>query len=107
VGPVYMWEGTTSRVMAADRPYGEFYGVCRVRPEFFGHTLVSWSPRYALWSRQEVVRILEPSGCRTELIDLGLSSHGSRTSNTERGSLQEFWIGVAGQRMFEYCHGCN
>jgi hypothetical protein len=21
---VYMWEGTTSRVMAADRPYGEF-----------------------------------------------------------------------------------
>jgi hypothetical protein len=22
---VYMWEGTTSKVIVADRPYGEFY----------------------------------------------------------------------------------
>jgi hypothetical protein len=29
---VYMLEGTTSRVMAADRPYGEFYGFYSVSP---------------------------------------------------------------------------
>jgi hypothetical protein len=40
VGPVYMAEGTTSRVIAADRPYGEFYGFYRVSPEYFGYTLV-------------------------------------------------------------------
>jgi hypothetical protein len=28
---VYMWEVTTSRVMVADRPYGEFYGFYRVQ----------------------------------------------------------------------------
>jgi hypothetical protein len=33
---VYMWEGTTSRVMAADRPYGEFYDFYSVSPECFG-----------------------------------------------------------------------
>jgi hypothetical protein len=37
---VYMWEGTASRVMAADRPYGEFYGFYRFSPEYFGLTLV-------------------------------------------------------------------
>jgi hypothetical protein len=37
---VYMWEGTTSRVMAADRPYGEFYDFYSVSPEYFGFTLV-------------------------------------------------------------------
>jgi hypothetical protein len=30
---VYMREGTTSRVMAADRPYGEFYDFYSVTPE--------------------------------------------------------------------------
>jgi hypothetical protein len=35
-----MWEGTTSRVMAADRPYGEFNGFYSVSPEYFGYTLV-------------------------------------------------------------------
>jgi hypothetical protein len=35
-----MWEGTTSRVMAADRPYGEFYDFYSVSPEYFGYTLV-------------------------------------------------------------------
>jgi hypothetical protein len=29
---VYMREGTTSRVMAADRPYGEFYDFYSVSP---------------------------------------------------------------------------
>jgi hypothetical protein len=37
---VYMWEGTTSRVMAADRHYGEFYDFYSVSPEYFGYTLV-------------------------------------------------------------------
>jgi hypothetical protein len=31
-----MQEGTTSRVMAADRPYGEFYDFYRVSREYFG-----------------------------------------------------------------------
>jgi hypothetical protein len=33
---VYMRERTTSRVMAADRPYGEFYDFYSVSPEYFG-----------------------------------------------------------------------
>jgi hypothetical protein len=31
-----MQEGTTSRVMAAGRPYGEFYDFYGVSPEYFG-----------------------------------------------------------------------
>jgi hypothetical protein len=38
---VYMREGTTSRVMAADRPYGDFYDFYSVSPEYFGYILVS------------------------------------------------------------------
>jgi hypothetical protein len=38
---VYMREGTTSRVMATDRPYGEFYDFYSVSPEYFGYYLVS------------------------------------------------------------------
>jgi hypothetical protein len=37
---VYMWEGTTSRVMAAYRPYGEFYDFYSVSPEYSGYFLV-------------------------------------------------------------------
>ena len=37
---VYMREGTTSRVMAADRPYCEFYNFYSVSPENFGYHLV-------------------------------------------------------------------
>jgi hypothetical protein len=37
---VYMREGTTLRVMAADRPYAEFYDFYSVSPEYFGYTLV-------------------------------------------------------------------
>jgi hypothetical protein len=33
---VYMWVGTTSRMMAADRLYGEFYNFYSVSPEYFG-----------------------------------------------------------------------
>jgi hypothetical protein len=39
---VYMREETTSRVMAADRPYGEFYEFYSVSPEYFGFTLLYW-----------------------------------------------------------------
>jgi len=35
-----MQEGTTSRVTAADRPYGTFYDFYSVSPENFGSTLV-------------------------------------------------------------------
>jgi hypothetical protein len=35
-----MREGTTSRVTAADRPYGEFDDFYSVSPENFGSTLV-------------------------------------------------------------------
>jgi len=38
---VYMREGTTSRVMEADMPYGEFYDFCSVSPKNFGFYLVS------------------------------------------------------------------
>jgi hypothetical protein len=43
-----MWEGTTSRVMAADRPYYEFYGFYRVSPEYFVLTLVRASQTSAM-----------------------------------------------------------
>jgi hypothetical protein len=33
---VYMREGAISRVMAADRPYGEFYDFYSVNLEYFG-----------------------------------------------------------------------
>jgi len=39
---VYIREGTTSRVTAADRPYGEFYDFYGVSPENFGSTLVQF-----------------------------------------------------------------
>jgi hypothetical protein len=32
---VYMREGITSRLMAADRPYGEFYDFYSVSPKYF------------------------------------------------------------------------
>jgi hypothetical protein len=35
-----MREGTTSRVMAADRLYGEFYDFYSVSPEYFGYTFL-------------------------------------------------------------------
>jgi hypothetical protein len=38
---VYMRERTTSRLMSADRPYGECYNFYRVSPEYFGYTLVN------------------------------------------------------------------
>jgi hypothetical protein len=40
---VCMQEGPTSRVMAAVRPYGEFYEFYSVSPEYFGHTLYLFS----------------------------------------------------------------
>jgi hypothetical protein len=37
---VYMQEGTTSKVMVADRPYGEFYDFYSVSLKNFGYHLV-------------------------------------------------------------------
>jgi hypothetical protein len=37
---VSMQEGTTSRVTAVDRPYGEFYNFYNVSPEDFGYHLL-------------------------------------------------------------------
>jgi hypothetical protein len=37
---VYMQAGTTSRVIVADRPYGEFYDFYSVSPEYFGYLLI-------------------------------------------------------------------
>jgi len=34
-----MWEGTTSRVTVADRPYSKFYDFYSVSPENFGSKL--------------------------------------------------------------------
>jgi len=46
---VYMWEGTTSRVTAADRSYGKFYDFYSVSPENFGSTFVCIHlPRFSL-----------------------------------------------------------
>jgi hypothetical protein len=40
VTDVYMREGTTSRVMAADNPYGEFHDFYGVSRDYFGYALV-------------------------------------------------------------------
>jgi hypothetical protein len=36
---MYMWEGTTSRVMVADKPYCEFYHFYSASLEYFVSTL--------------------------------------------------------------------
>jgi len=38
-----MWEGTTLRVTAPDRPYGEFYNFYSFSPENFGYHLVKYN----------------------------------------------------------------
>jgi hypothetical protein len=52
---VYMWEGTTLRVMAADRPYGEFHDLYSISLEYFGyhHTWLAANGRHHL-------KVLEP-----------------------------------------------
>jgi hypothetical protein len=35
-----MWEGTSLRIMAAERSYGEFYYLCCISAEYFGYHLV-------------------------------------------------------------------
>jgi hypothetical protein len=44
-----MREGTTLRVMAADRLYGEFYDFYSISPEYFGYTLI-----LALWTTKPI-----------------------------------------------------
>jgi hypothetical protein len=38
---VYIWEGTSSRVMLADRPYGEFYHFYSISQEYSDTPLYS------------------------------------------------------------------
>jgi hypothetical protein len=49
---VYMRKGTTSRVMVADRPYGEFHDFYSVSPEYFGYTFIWYS--ITLWFMQNL-----------------------------------------------------
>jgi hypothetical protein len=49
---VYKREGTTSRAMAADRPYGEVYYFYSVSPEYFGFPLVL-RVCYVSWMHQD------------------------------------------------------
>jgi hypothetical protein len=65
---VYMWEGTTSRVMAADMPYGEFYGFYNVSPEYFGFTVVVSSRPYT--STRRTWCFLPTSHCQTATFPL-------------------------------------
>jgi hypothetical protein len=37
VGPLSTCGKTTLRVMAADKPYGEFYNFYTISPEYFGY----------------------------------------------------------------------
>ena len=59
---VYMWEGTTSRVTAADRTYGKFYDFYSVSPENFGstHVQLRYSVEYEHFSVVLSVSFLEP-----------------------------------------------
>jgi hypothetical protein len=49
---VCMREGTTSRVVAADRPYGEFYDFYSVSPEYFGYILLCTYILSGIWTLQ-------------------------------------------------------
>ena len=62
---VYMGEGTTSRVTAAERPYGKFYGFYSVSPENFGST-------HVLRSFEEPIICQSP---RRDILDLKLHSY--------------------------------
>jgi len=52
-----MREETTSRVTAADRPYGEFYDFYSVSPEKFGSTHIYIS--YQFWLEKDHLIITE------------------------------------------------
>jgi hypothetical protein len=62
-----MRKGTTSRVMAADRPYGEFYDFYSVSPVYFGYTLVYKLYKYKEHRVQQIpVQVWrDPKGSRT------------------------------------------
>jgi hypothetical protein len=69
-----MREATTSRMMVADRPYGEFYEFYSVSPEHFGHYHLHSSVRTTLVYKD---RIFSPSHdviAELESILLGLVS---------------------------------
>jgi hypothetical protein len=49
-----MQERTTSRVMVADRPYGEFYDVYNIILEYFGYHHIQQAWNYVLNVRLDV-----------------------------------------------------
>jgi hypothetical protein len=51
-----MREETTSKVMAADRPYGEFYNFDSVSPEYFGFTLV-WKGHWPYTNNSKICNL--------------------------------------------------
>jgi hypothetical protein len=59
VGPVSnMREGTTLRVLAANGPYGEFYGCDSISLEYFGYTIVySWGRPHCTYSLRTLVSV--------------------------------------------------
>jgi hypothetical protein len=61
---VYLWEGTTSRVMAANRLYGEIYDFYSVSPEYFAYHHVKIPS--LLWSANILVPIQQPVCCIQE-----------------------------------------
>jgi hypothetical protein len=54
-----MREGTTSRVMAADRRYGEVYDFYSVSPKYFAYRLVCENQSSEIWRRVEFTDVLE------------------------------------------------
>jgi hypothetical protein len=60
---VYMREGTTSRVMVGERPYGEFYDFYSISPEYFGFHHRSLSKVMC-----HLVHELEITLCRSDIL---------------------------------------
>jgi hypothetical protein len=58
-----MREGTTSRVMAADRPYGEFYDFYSAIPEYFGYRHTSISFRFPHHNLVCIYTLSKPATC--------------------------------------------
>jgi hypothetical protein len=71
-----MRKGTISRLMAADRLYGEFYGFYSFSPEYFGCTVVEM---FASCDEAQIGLLSETNICLREKCDKGqlLSYNGS------------------------------
>jgi hypothetical protein len=58
---VYIWEGTTSRVMVANRPYGKFYDFYNVSLEYFGYHHVCTHPLHKFTRGYAVISVVSYS----------------------------------------------